>query len=157
MLLRYRAIWRSLGLRVQLAALDHLGITCTTSQDTFHALHMHAQADVVLALLRVNKPETLRGAEKLVGRRIVRCPPALVRLASGNIKSSPGALDPDYRRVKYIQPTEMRRDALPGTPLHAKLNRHCKPGVTVKSLLSRGLNRRDIRTAERKGWLELVA
>lgn len=101
------------------------------------------QADVVLALLRMN---LLRDAEALVGRPITHCPPAL---RSGSRTPVLRAPDPVIAIV-YANPRA------PGTEAHERYH-HFRVGRTVAQARARGARRRDVRMALRRGWIVLVA
>jgi hypothetical protein len=115
------------------------------------------QADIVLAALRVNTPASLRLAEALVGKKIVRCPPCL----RGAKRRPPAArLEGDDRlvvRVREPQSTERTgKRRLLGSPLYERIAR-ARVGMSVGSLLGRGLRRKDVRIAVKRGYVELSA
>lgn len=106
------------------------------------------QADLVLALLRVNTTPALAFAAALVGKPITRCPTAAARAMP------PRATRPrtgDDRRVTMVA----RNPYLPTTDKFQRF-RVVRPGLSVLQLLMRGVERRDLRRAEKLGhlWIE---
>ncbi len=107
------------------------------------------QADVVLALLR--GPEDLHAcAEALVGRAIEILPG--VDLGRPPPPAAPEVPAADRRRVAAVAPN-------PRLPTTGSFHRfkHFRVGRTVAQLLTRGVTRRDIREAQRNGWVRLEA
>jgi hypothetical protein len=115
------------------------------------------QADAVLCCLRLNTDSSLRLAEKLIGKRITRCPPALSgwRWRPHETQRREGD-ERIVRSVRQPQAREMGRRRLLSSPLYDRLSR-ARPGMSVAALVSRGLRRRDLRIALRRGYLELSA
>jgi hypothetical protein len=110
------------------------------SGDLFDELQQsgYGQADLCLELLRLNLiPEV----EVLIGKPIQRVPgfshcvplPVVPRVET-----------PDDRRVVSV----VRNPRLPTTPSFHRFQLF-RPGVTIRSLLKRGVTRRDIREAAR--------
>lgn len=106
------------------------------------------QADVVMALLDANHPRMTRCAEWLIGRPITRCPPCLRPLGPpiglGDVRS------PDERRITFVEQN-------PRLPTTGAFYRYAifRVGMTVQSFLMRGGQRRDVRVAQRRGWIQL--
>lgn len=114
------------------------------------------QADVVLCALRVNSASSLRLAESLVGKKILRCPPCLGRWRDPRRLRKQG----DDRTVTVVR--QPRRDERIGVrrlysaDLYERIGR-ARVGMSVRSLLGRGLKRRDIRIALHRQYMELSA
>ena len=113
-----------------------------------------SHADVVLSLLRAGTPRTVRLAEALVGRPIQRLPPAVA------LARRPVAAVADRRGDDRLV-TRWRRGEKPSgrpmllvCPIYERLSR-IRVGMSVAQLLARGVRRKDIRTATRRGWLEI--
>jgi hypothetical protein len=101
----------------------------------------HGQADVVLALLRLNTPDSLRFAEIMVGHAIVRCPPCLL----GRNRQAP-------RRPQWII-TQVARDNPRVEPLARLRFNEFRVGRTEEQLLARGILRREISWLKKRGWI----
>ena len=113
------------------------------------------QADLVLCLLRLNTPRALRHAAKLVGRPITHCPPCLRQL--GRRPRAVAAQLPDDRvviRVRPPAPVERGKRRLLCSPMYDRLAK-ARVGATVAQLVARGITRRDLRIATRRGYLEI--
>jgi hypothetical protein len=115
------------------------------------------QADVVLCLLRINSRAALRLAERLVGRCITHCPPCLA-LFRGPLRAPPRrsvVSTPDDRRVAAVSAPvsvdQRGRRRLLGSPMYARMAQ-VRPGMTLAQAVSRGLTRRDIRIAVKRGY-----
>lgn len=112
-----------------------------------------SQADLVLCLLRLNAPAALRLAERLVGRPITRCPSSLLlgwrwlRAERRNRRAG----DDRLVTIVYVPDPEL---VLPGGGLARRLS-EVRAGMSVAQLVARGLRRRDIRLAVRRGVFEL--
>ena len=113
------------------------------------------QADVVLAALRINTDASLRLAERLVGKRITRCPPCL-RGGRRPTAAKPTGDDRIVVKVRRPSAKERGRRRLLGSPLYDRLAR-VRVGMSVSQLVGRGLRRRDMRIALRRGYVELSA
>ena len=100
---------------------------CNVRADKVH------RADVVLALLRINSDEALRSAEKLLGKPITVCPPAVPPWPP---KPPAGSTEPRVTRVGPNPCTEG------GTAWHRY--KKIRIGMTKKSLASRGITTRDL-------------
>jgi hypothetical protein len=106
------------------------------------------QADVVLGLLRVEDPRFTLCAEALVGKPITHFPPCL-RIPASQMEF----MDPVGRErmvIRNIKPN-------PRLPTTMAFHRYkvFREGMTVQQALVRGAKKRDIRLAERKGWVQL--
>lgn len=106
------------------------------------------QADIVLALLRINTPPALLAVEELMGKPINHLPPAM----------------PRYRPAKVVRTPEQRtfiaglcryNPRLPTTLAWQKWN-SLRHGLSVAQVIGRGLlTRRDLAEAVGMGWLLL--
>jgi len=118
------------------------------------------QADLVLCCLRLDTDPSLRLAERLVGKPILRCPPMLIRWRGGSkLAVRQAKLSGDDRivtRVRRPQAKEKGRRRLLGAAMYDRLAR-ARAGMSVACLLGRGLRRKDIRVGLRRGYLELSA
>lgn len=115
-----------------------------------------AQADLVLCALRLNTDASLRLAERLMGKPILRCPPMLMRWTSP-VKAT--VRQGDDRRVIAVSKPRARdggRRRILCADLYSRIGR-ARVGMTVSGLIGRGLRRRDIRIALKRGYLELSA
>jgi hypothetical protein len=97
------------------------------------------QSDIVLILLRAGHR---RAAEGVAGFAITTCPPAL----AGRAEKSPPA-DPDERLVVASVAPNPR---LPTTGAFQRY-REFRVGRSVRTLLSRGVTRKDIREVQQRG------
>lgn len=114
------------------------------------------QADVVLCSLRLNTTASLRLAERLVGKRIVHCPPCLGGYLKPRKRKATGG-DRWVTRVREPEPrTRSGRRALLSAPMYARIAR-ARVGMTLANLMGRGIRRKDLRVALRRGYLELSA
>jgi hypothetical protein len=105
------------------------------------------QADLVLCLLRINTPESLHDAERLVGKQITHCPPAL-RWKPLSLQSDRTL---DDRRVLSVRPNPvLTASGRRGWLQHYHLFRE---GLTVTQLRQRGVTRRDLRLVMRRQWV----
>jgi len=118
-----------------------------------------AQADVVLALLRLDTPDARAAAEALLGKPVTRCPPGLEVYEPRGLYASAqwvlGLLGPenrgaDARRVIWVAPNPR----LPTTPSWYRF-RLLHVGITVGQFLIRGGQRRDVRGWSNEGSLRL--
>lgn len=94
-----------------------------------------SRADLVLALLRVNTPQSLAAAEGIVGRPVTRCPPSIPPWPPKPVAKAPRA--PTVRKVA-------RNPCLPTTPAFQRY-REVRVGMTRDQLLARGITHRDLR------------
>lgn len=111
------------------------------------------QADVVLALLRL---EILNVAEEIVGRPITRCPPALL---PGYRAAGPARRLPDERRVTEVRKPESEergRRRLLACEMYERIGR-ARVGMTISALMARGVTRKDLRIAVRRGYVSVEA
>jgi hypothetical protein len=106
------------------------------------------QADLVLLLLERGH---LSAAEHLVGRRIRRAPPLRIRGAP------PPRLGPDDRRVHVL----CRPSAFEGakrqlnTTIYVRMDLLLKEGQPLRRALARGVRRRDVTLAVKRGYMTL--
>jgi hypothetical protein len=107
------------------------------------------QADLVLCLLRINAPESLRDAERLVGKQITHCPPCL----RWKPRPLPSDRTLDDRRVLSVRPDPV----LAGSGRRGWLRCYhlFRVGLTVAQLRQRGVTRRDLRLVTRRQWVVL--
>jgi hypothetical protein len=111
------------------------------------------QADLVISLVRAHSAEADAAIERLIGRPILRLPPQRRDYRRPKIVSRTG----DDRLVTAfsIGATTLRGGAiLPGSPMYDRLA-VIRPGMSLLGLVARGVSRRDIRIAVRRGWLEI--
>lgn len=105
------------------------------------------QADLVLLLLQQGH---LSAAEHLVGRRIKRGKPIKRRGAP------PPRLGPDDRRVRVLcRPSEFegaKRQLK--TAIYVRLDMLLKDGQPLRRALARGVRRKDVQVAIRRGYME---
>lgn len=106
------------------------------------------QADLVLRLLEA---QHLSSAEHLVGRRIKRAPPLKLRGAP------PPRLGPDDRRVRVLcRPSEFegaKRQL--NTAIYVRMDLLLKEGQPLRRALARGVRRRDVSLALKRGYMAL--
>jgi hypothetical protein len=108
------------------------------------------QADVVLALIRADEARCREAAERLIGHRIMRCPPCLRPRAP--LENPDRVFPPDQRRFTRVAPNARK----PNTGAHCRFA-ILKPGMTVEQFLIRGGTRRDLRIALERGLVEMEA
>lgn len=136
----------------------------TASHDTFFdwvADTGLCQADLVLCLLRMNSRPSLQLVERLIGRRITHCPPCLVLFRGPSaVPRRMVPSTPDDRRVLSVVEPSARdhrgRRRLLARPMYSRLA-EVKPGMTLAQALGRGLTRRDIRIALKRGYFVVEA
>ena len=147
MLPKYNPIVAQFTPAVQQLLRQELGLK--PSPCLYTSLHAagFGQADVVLVLLRLDLPQTRSAAEALVGHPIRRPPPHNYPKFPPSVPPSTKT-SPDDRRVKSVE----RNPRLPTTPSFFRYQ-FFRPGVTVRSLLARGVTRKDIREALQHGWV----
>lgn len=159
-----------------LDALESLGIgeLWTASEHLCETLDAtgHGQADLVLCLLRLG---SLEYVAELVGRPITVCPPQL-SICRTPLPSTPRPRVGDDRRVVFsrsaaylrlmsrlladesVRPTALsrtsRKKIILSSPLYDRLEA-VRVGSSVAQLLSRGVVRRDVAIATRRGWMRL--
>lgn len=162
MLKRYEKILRGIKGRLEIEMLRYFverGLLpgdagCSRLCDALLASRL-MQADVVLCALRLNTSASLRLAEHLVGRPITRCPSMLMRWTTP-IKHS--RREGDDRRVTHVRRPEAvqrGRRRLLRCSLYDRIAR-ARVGMDVHTLLARGLRRRDIRIALKRGYLRIA-
>jgi len=137
-----RLSWRRRGVDALFRTLDEAG---------------HDQADLVLCLLRVNTREALRSAEKLVGKKITRCPPCLQRYRAvplRDLRLRPHDTSADERRVLSVVGEPTLRS---GRKPWLRRWHLFQVGLSVSQLLRRGVTRRDLRLVTKRGWVRLSA
>lgn len=101
------------------------------------------RCDVALALLRLGRTEV---AEKMLGVRVKRCPPAVPPWPP-----RPVARGPEEPRVtRKISPNP----CAPGTGMHQRFGR-VRVGMTIRRVRERGASARDVRYWIRKKWMEV--
>lgn len=102
-----------------------------------------SQADLILALLRINTTASLRAAESIIGKPITHCPPCLV-LQNPTVaqRGLPEA------RVVSVAPN-------PRHPKSGAYHRYenFRRGLTISQLIIRGVTKRDIRGVIRRKWV----
>lgn len=105
------------------------------------------RCDVILALLRLGRhsPQHRAEVERLMGRPITTCPPAVPPWPP-----KPVARDNRPRVVKRAMPNP----CAPSSEAHRKFNT-IRVGMTVDQLAARGITRRDVRVWGQRGWLEI--
>lgn len=134
------------------------GDVCQTGLHRAMVLSRLCQADVVLCLLRLNTARSLRAAELVVGRPITRCPSGLRlrREAERRLRLSVEADERLEHVVSVTQPSARESGArrFLGAALYARLS-VVRAGMTVSQMLARGVRRRDILLATRRGYLLL--
>lgn len=115
------------------------------------------QADLVLSLLRLRDaapgPDRRRllsfYVRRLVGRPIQVCPSCLLLYrVNGHAPRASRPL-PSDRKIIWVTDTNPRQ---PGTDAFLRWLEF-RPGRTVAQLRARGVTRRDLRRAERRGWV----
>lgn len=104
-------------------------------------------ADLVLCLLRLNSPASIHFAELLVGKPIVYGPSFRLSWPSNG---KPSVFADRTPRVVYVVDENPR---LNKTKAKARFD-HFRVGRTLAQLIARGVTRRDIRKAERRGWVK---
>jgi hypothetical protein len=107
------------------------------------------QADLVLRLLEAGE---LESAEHLVGRRIKRARPVKPRGAP------PPKMGPDDRRVRVLRRPANGEDGRKrelGTAIYVRLGLLLREGQPLRRALERGVRRKDVSLAVRRGYIEL--
>ncbi len=106
-----------------------------------------AQADLVLALLRVGTRRARALVELLLGRPVLVIPSAWLRWP---INGVPRVYVPRIARV-------VANPRRPSTPAYDRFLAAFRPGRTIEEARMRGATKRDVRMARRLGWIEEVA
>ena len=102
------------------------------------------QADLVLALLSLREPSARAHVARIVGAPIRRYSPAMPpRIPAPVLTSAP--------RVRLLVSNPRR----PNTPAHDRFAATFRDGATVESTTARGATRRDLRNAQRRGWIAI--
>lgn len=104
-------------------------------------------ADLVLCLLRLGE---LDYVERLVGRPIVYGPTFSIRLSS---RGGHRVVRDATPRLTWVTPDNPRRTS---TRAHQRFEEF-RVGRTEAQLRMRGVTRRDLRRAERLGWIKMEA
>lgn len=159
MLERYRSMIDAVDMSTADHALEMLGLLRLGSTSLYDALEEYAfsQADLVLCLLRLNTRASLRHASKIVGRPIVMCPP-LLALARGPLPKAKARRFGDDRLVKTVKPIPAKTRRGHATLENSDMRRRMlipRVGLSVRQLVARGMTRRDLRLAQRRGHLVL--
>ncbi len=107
----------------------------------------YGQADLVLALLRVNSQEARRITERIIGHRITICPPCLQHARRPVPRASLSVNEHDHVVVKITEnPFQGGRRAR-----FARL----RAGMTYAQYVARGGVRRDLRVAVELGAIKI--
>jgi hypothetical protein len=154
MLLRkYRIRMRKIepALRAQITQMLRIPCKPRGKDGLFNLLEREGydQADLVLCLLRLNTPQSLKHAERLVGRKITHCPPALRwKALPVNVPDRVG----DDRRVTYVEKNPRLKS---GRTSWLRRYHLFNVGLTVAQLMKRGITRYDLSVVLKRGWLRL--
>jgi hypothetical protein len=107
----------------------------------------YGQADLVLALLRVNTSEARRLAERVIGRKITVCPPCL-RFSRRPAPRASLSVNHHDHVVTWVGENEFQG---------ARRSRFARlrPGMTFSQYITRGGNRRDLRVAASRGLIKI--
>ena len=127
---------------------------CVSLSDSLLASRL-MQADVVLCALRLNTSASLRLAERLVGRPITHCPPMLIRWTTPTKHSRREGDDRRVTHVRRPEAVQRGRRRLLKCCMYDRISR-AREGMDVHTLLARGLSRRDIRIALKRGYLRIA-
>ncbi len=117
-------------------------------------------AKLVILLLRINTEASL-AIVKGMGHKITVCPSYLARMVLPAPVKTVGTTKrtKDQRRVIKIAPRSQWAQPDGGRTLDkCDLYRRLgilKPGQTLEQAFAQGVTRRDIRIAQRKGWIEI--
>lgn len=101
------------------------------------------RCDVILALLRLGHR---RDAERLMGREITVCPPAIPPWPPRPVARDRG---PTVAKVQSPNPCAEWSDA------HRRFAL-IRAGSTVESLLAKGITKRDLHVWQQRGWMEIT-
>lgn len=101
------------------------------------------QADLVLCLLKIGTGTARRFVERLIGKPITR------------------AVAPPREPCVYLSTPVQRVVRVLPNPCRLSTRFHCnyelfRVGRTVEQLLARGVTRREIRLARRRGWIQFA-
>jgi hypothetical protein len=102
------------------------------------------QADLVLALLRINTRGSRALIARIMGRPILVLPSYYLRWPVNGV---PRVHVPRIARV-------LANPRKPNTTAHARFDQAFRPGRTVEEARAHGATRRDVRMARRCGWIE---
>lgn len=103
------------------------------------------QADMVLALLRINTLESLQKVTELTGVEVKRCPPAVPPWPP----TKPAVASPD--RIRKLK---KRNPCVESTDAHRRFA-VLREGMTVEAAMTRGVTTRDLRVWKSRGYLEV--
>ena len=153
MLERYRDAAASVRGDLRAYVLDYFRISRRSRRSLFDLCRDAGlcQADVVLALVRARSAEADTAIERLVGRPIQRLPPQRRGYSRPLVRGRTG----DDRLVLAFRIGDKTLGGgaiLPGSPMYDRLS-VIRPGLSLLGLLARGVTRRDVRIATRRGWL----
>ena len=109
-----------------------------------HQVDRPLKADVALALLRMNTPDSLAEAERLLGIKIKRCPPAVPPWPP---KPAPTS---KVKKVLRVGPSPYAAGSAPEARFKS-----VRVGMTVDQLHARGVSDRDVAQWRRQGLLEI--
>lgn len=142
MLPKYRPVIDGFCAGVARALTVRLGLSDNLPLYEELMLAGYGQADVVLELLRL---DLLPEVEALIGHPIQRLPARPVRPYPPLPRRAPS---PDDARVLSV----VRNPRLPTTPSFLRFQEF-RPGVSISSLIKRGVTRKDIREARKNNWV----
>lgn len=109
------------------------------------------QADLVLCLLRIGGARARVYVEQLIGHSITIGPPCLLLYRTNGKPRPAHQRAADDRKVIFVVPGNPR---VSNTGAALRWN-EVKLGKTVSQLRSRGVWKRDIRIALKRGWIKL--
>lgn len=175
---RHREAVRSIDLATASRALEMLDAASAIPLGEIWTLDAaldaagRGQDDLVLCLLRMDTESALTYVERVMGKPVTRCPPQVAlcrpppppvaRPRAGDDRRVVSLRSVNFLRVmsQIVRPgsralarTGKTRVAL-DTPMYDRLGM-VRVGLSVTQLLARGVTRRDLRIAERRGWLTL--
>jgi hypothetical protein len=122
------------------------------------------QPDLVLQLLHMETTQARRCVEDIIGKPITVGPPSALLKPSKPIPVYPRT--GDDRRVLFVRSqaflkimaqisaSSKKGRVLTCTPIYERLGR-IRRGLTIEQLLARGVRRKDLAFAQRRGWLQL--
>lgn len=139
-----------------IAAIDHDPVTSYLVREDLglpgfgmpYALNMRGlgQADLVLSLLRLDTPQSRAHVETILGRPIQHCPGVFLAWRINGrplVRRSPVII--------HLAPNPRK----PNTTAHQRYESTFKIGRTIQECLARGARKRDIRSAQRRGWIKV--